>query len=160
MTVELKVRELAPHDDLVLLSCAEMAKADAAAIAGGVPGTDLMEAAGRAVADAVQGRHRPRPVVVLCGPGNNGGDGFVAARHLQDAGWPVRVGLLGARGALKGDAAWAAQAWRGPVETLALGLLDGRPLVVDALFGAGLTRPIEALPARATGRTTSPAAPP
>jgi ADP-dependent NAD(P)H-hydrate dehydratase / NAD(P)H-hydrate epimerase len=140
---ELIVRELAPHDDLALLSCAEMARADAAAIAGGVPGTALMEAAGRAVADAVLGRYRPRPVVVLCGPGNNGGDGLVAARHLQEAGWPVRVGLLGAHSALKGDAAWAAQAWRGPVEALALVLLDGRPLVVDALFGAGLRRPIE-----------------
>jgi NAD(P)H-hydrate epimerase len=137
------MHELAPRDDLALLSCSEMAKADAAAIAGGVPGTDLMEAAGRAVADAVMGRHRPRPVVVLCGPGNNGGDGFVAARHLQAAGWPVRVGLLGARDALKGDAAWAASSWRGPVETLASGLLDGRPLVVDALFGAGLARAID-----------------
>ena len=143
LAVEPKVRELAPHDDLVLLSCAEMARADAAAIAGGTPGTALMEAAGRAVAEAVSGRHRPRPVVVLCGPGNNGGDGFVAARHLQEAGWPVRVGLLGARSALKGDAAWAAEAWRGPVEALALGILEGRPLVVDALFGAVLTRSIE-----------------
>jgi NAD(P)H-hydrate epimerase len=80
---------------------------------------------------------------VLCGPGNNGGDGFVAARHLQAAGWPVRVGLLGERRALKGDAAWAAEAWQGPVEPLALGLLDARPLVIDALFGAGLARPIE-----------------
>src|SRR5258708_19492315 len=81
-----------------------MAKADAAAIVGGVPGADLMEAAGRAVADAVQGRHRPRPVVVLCGPGNNGGDGFVAAPHLQDAGWPVRVRLLCPPRALKAHA--------------------------------------------------------
>jgi hydroxyethylthiazole kinase-like uncharacterized protein yjeF len=152
LAVEPKVRELAPHDDLVLLSCAEMARADAAAIAGGTPGTALMEAAGRAVADSVLGRHRPRPVVVLCGPGNNGGDGFVAARHLQEAGWPVRVGLLGARGALKGDAAWAAEAWRGPVEALALGLLEGRPLVIDALFGAGLTRPIEGVAGEAIDR--------
>src|SRR5260370_26954573 len=119
MTVELKVRELAPHDDLVLLSCAEMAKADAAAIAGGVPGTDLMEAAGRAVADAVQGRHRPRPVVVLCGPGNNGGDGFVAAPPLQDAGWPVPGGLLRAPRAFKGGAPRAAQTRRGPGQTAA-----------------------------------------
>jgi NAD(P)H-hydrate epimerase len=136
------VRDLSPRDDLVLLSCSEMARADAAAMAGGVPGTDLMEAAGRAVAEAVMGRHRSQPVVVLCGPGNNGGDGFVAARHLQAAHWPVRVGLLGARSALKGDAAWASETWKGPVEPLFLGLLDGRPLVIDALFGAGLARPI------------------
>jgi ADP-dependent NAD(P)H-hydrate dehydratase / NAD(P)H-hydrate epimerase len=155
--VEPKVRELAPHDDLVLLSCAEMAKADATAIAGGVPGVDLMAAAGRAVADSVLGRHRPRPVVVLCGPGNNGGDGFVAARHLQEAGWPVRVGLLGARSALKGDAAWAAEAWQGPVEALTLGLLDGQPLVVDALFGAGLARPIEGAAGAAIDRINSEA---
>jgi ADP-dependent NAD(P)H-hydrate dehydratase / NAD(P)H-hydrate epimerase len=134
-----------------------MGRADAAAIAGGVPGTALMEAAGRAVADAVLGRHRPRPVVVLCGPGNNGGDGFVAARHLQEAGWPVRVGLLGVRGALKGDAAWAAETWQGPVEALSTGLLDGRPLVVDALFGAGLTRPLEGVAGAAVDRINSEA---
>ncbi len=134
-----------------------MARADAAAIAGGVPGTALMEAAGSAVANAVLGRHRPRPVVVLCGPGNNGGDGFVAARHLQDAGWPVRVGLLGARGALKGDAAWAAEAWQGPVEVLSTGLLDGSPLVVDALFGAGLTRPLDGVAGAAVDRINSEA---
>jgi NAD(P)H-hydrate epimerase len=137
------VHDLLPDDALVLLSCAEMGRADAAAMAAGVPGTTLMEAAGRAVAEAVMGRHRPRPIAVLCGPGNNGGDGFVAARHLQAAGWAVRVGLLGARDALKGDAAWAAQAWQGRVETLSPGLLDGHPLVVDALFGAGLARPID-----------------
>ncbi len=155
--VEPKVRELAPHDDLVLLSCAEMAKADAAAIGDGVPGIELMAAAGRAVADSVLVRHRPRPVVVLCGPGNNGGDGFVAARHLQAAGWPVRVGLLGARGALKGDAAWAAGTWRGQVEALAPDLLDGRPLVIDALFGAGLARPVEGVAGEVIDRMNSEA---
>jgi NAD(P)H-hydrate epimerase len=146
------MRDLTPHDDLVLLSCSEMAKADAAAIAGGAPGTELMAAAGRAVADSVISRPRPRPVVVLCGPGNNGGDGFVAAHHLREAGWPVRVGLLGARGALKGDAAWAAASWQGPVEPLSPGLLDGRPLVIDALFGAGLTRPIDGVAGEAIER--------
>src|SRR5262249_49278313 len=69
--------------------------------------------------------------------------GFVAARHLQAVGWTVQVGLLGPREALTGDAAWAAQSWQGPVEPLSPGLLDGRPLVVDALFGAGLTRAID-----------------
>jgi hydroxyethylthiazole kinase-like uncharacterized protein yjeF len=138
-------RDLAPSENLILLSCAEMAMADAATIASGVSGANLMEAAGRAVADAVLERHLPRPVVVLCGPGNNGGDGFVAARHLHAVGWPVRVALLGDRGALYGDAAWASQAWKGPVEAPSLGLLDGHPLVIDALFGAGLGRPIDGI---------------
>ena len=122
-----------------------MARADAAAIAAGVPGIDLMEAAGRAVADAVTAHHARQPVVVLCGPGNNGGDGFVAARHLEARRWPVRLALLGERGALKGDAAWAAGTWAGEVAPLSLDLLDGRPLVIDALFGAGLARPIEGI---------------
>ena len=121
-----------------------MAKADSAAIAGGVPGADLMEAAGRAVAAAVRERYDPQPVAVLCGPGNNGGDGFVTARHLHAAGWPVRIGLLGERDALRGDAAWAAGLWTGgPVEALSPKILDGSLLAIDALFGAGLSRPIE-----------------
>jgi hydroxyethylthiazole kinase-like uncharacterized protein yjeF len=140
--IEPAVRDLKPRDNLALLACAEMARADAAAIAAGVPGIDLMEAAGRAVAAAVAANYARQPVVVLCGPGNNGGDGFVAARHLQARRWPVRLGLLGERGALKGDAAWAADNWAGEAATLSLDLLDGRPLVIDALFGAGLTRPI------------------
>jgi NAD(P)H-hydrate epimerase len=146
------VRDLEPHDAFVLLSCAEMAKADALAIAAGIAGQTLMEAAGRAVAEAVMLGHRRRPVAVLCGPGNNGGDGFVAARHLQAAGWPLRLGLLGSRAALKGDAAWAAGAWQGRVEPLSVGLLDGRPLVIDALFGAGLSRPIDGAAAEVIDR--------
>ena len=145
VAIEPTVRDLKPRDDLVLLTCAEMGRADAAAIAGGVPGIDLMESAGRAVADAVTSHHPRQPVVVLCGPGNNGGDGFVAARHLQARRWPVRVALLGERGALKGDAACAIGGWAGEVARLSLDLLDGRPLVIDALFGAGLTRTIEGI---------------
>lgn len=144
-TIEPSVRDLKPRDDLALLTCAEMGRADAAAIAGGVPGIDLMEAAGRAVAAAVAAHHARQPVVVLCGPGNNGGDGFVAARHLAAWRWPVRLGLLGERGALKGDAAWAAASWTGEVAPLSLELLDGHPLVIDALFGAGLARPINGI---------------
>src|SRR5262249_18443697 len=136
----------------VLLPCGEVAAADAATLAGGRPGTSLMEAAGRAVASAVSDRYRRQPVLVLCGPGNNGGDGFVAARCLQAAAWPVRLGLLGEPGNLTGDAAWAASQWQGPTERASLDLLDDRPLVSDGLFGAGLARPIEGLAASLIAR--------
>lgn len=126
-----------------LLTVAEMYRADSLAIAGGVPGPMLMENAGAAVVREIRARWARRPVAVLCGPGNNGGDGFVAARLLAEAGWPVRLGLLGPREALKGDAAWAAQGWTGSVEPLGRQLLAGGPLVVDALFGAGLGRPLD-----------------
>jgi len=125
----------------------EMGEADRLTIAGGVPGIALMENAGRAVADAVARRWPVRPAVVLCGPGNNGGDGFVAARILLARGWPVRLALLGERAALTGDAALAAERWPGPVEPLADSLLDGAALVIDALFGAGLARPIDGIAA-------------
>jgi hydroxyethylthiazole kinase-like uncharacterized protein yjeF len=126
-----------------LLTVAEMARADAAAIAGGVPGIVLMENAGRAVARAIRRRFRPCPTVVLCGPGNNGGDGFVIARRLEAAGWPARVALLGGRDRLAGDAALAAARWRGPVEPLAPASVSRAQLIVDAVFGAGLARPVE-----------------
>ena len=131
------------HDALALLSVAEMGQADAAAVAGGVPGIELMEYAGRAVAEAILARWAPRPVLVCCGPGNNGGDGFVAARHLAGAGWPIRLALLGDQGRLKGDAAHHAALWTGDVLALDPGLLKDSALVVDALFGAGLNRPLE-----------------
>jgi len=134
-----------------LLTVAEMARADAAAVTAGVPGAELMENAGRAVAEAVRAHHptgHPAgPVLVLCGPGNNGGDGFVAARHLAAAGWPLRLALLGSRDRLAGDAAHHAALWDGPVEALtedgAEALLGDAEVVIDALFGAGLSRPLE-----------------
>lgn len=135
--------DLLPRDELALLSCAQMAEADAHAIEGGVPGRELMERAGRAVALAAMERHARRPVLVLCGPGNNGGDGFVAARHLQAAGWPVRLALFGRVESLKGDAAWAAGTWNGAIEPWSADQLDGAPLIVDAIFGAGLSRLVD-----------------
>ncbi|HMA48295.1 MAG TPA: NAD(P)H-hydrate dehydratase [Magnetospirillaceae bacterium] len=127
----------------ILLSTREMAAADQAAIAAGTRGIELMEAAGWQVARLVRQHYTPRKTVILCGPGNNGGDGFVAARLLDRWGWPVKIALLGERGALKGDAALAAARWDGPVHPLTEDMLSGDPLVIDALFGAGLARPLE-----------------
>ncbi len=133
-----------------------MGEADRLAIATGVPGTVLMEHAGRAVTDAICQRWTARPVVVLCGPGNNGGDGFVAARLLAEHGWPVRLALLGERSALKGDAAHHAALWTGPVEPLTPECVDGAGLVVDALFGAGLSRPLGGVAAETLRRVRAP----
>src|SRR5262245_46764834 len=121
-----------------LLTTAEMAQADRLTIAGGTPGIELMENAGRAVADSVAARHPPGArVVVVAGPGNNGGDGFVAARVLAERGYRACVLLVGERNRLKGDAALAAQRWAGPCAPAAPDSLAPADAVVDALFGAG-----------------------
>jgi ADP-dependent NAD(P)H-hydrate dehydratase / NAD(P)H-hydrate epimerase len=130
-----------------LLTNSEMADADRRTIAGGVPGIRLMEHAGEAVADAVRVRFRPDSrIVVVAGPGNNGGDGFVAARLLAERGYRVEVALVGEIARLKGDAALAAKAWPGSVMKAEPSALDGAHLIIDALFGAGLDRPVEGLP--------------
>jgi hydroxyethylthiazole kinase-like uncharacterized protein yjeF len=117
-----------------ILTTGEMAEADRLTIAGGVAGITLMENAGRAVADNVAARHPPGSrVAVVAGPGNNGGDGFVAARLLAERGYRVRLLLVGDRQGLKGDAAATPDA------------LMPADAVVDALFGAGLDRPVEGL---------------
>lgn len=142
-----------------LLTPEQMGEADRRTIAGGVPGIALMENAGRAVADAVSRRWSPRPIAVLCGPGNNGGDGFVAARILAERGWTVRLALLGERTASRSDAAAAAARWTGPVERLGAEALEGAGLAIDAIFGAGLARPVEGVAAeviRALGERRIP----
>jgi len=126
-----------------LLTTEAMYRADRAAMDAGVPGVTLMESAGRAVALAAdEALPAEGPIAVLCGPGNNGGDGFVAARHLKSRGREVRLALLGRREALRGDAAHHAGLWDGPVAPLDPAILDGAAGVVDALFGAGLSRPL------------------
>ena len=123
-----------------LLTVADMARADGDAIASGISGAGLMEAAGAAVVEQIRGRWAARPVAVLCGPGNNGGDGFVVARLLAQAGWPVTLALLGPRDRLSGDARLNSDRWDGSVLALSPDVLEGAELVVDALFGAGLNR--------------------
>ncbi len=142
-----------------LLSVEEMYRADRAAMAAGTPGTELMANAGAAIARAIADRWSPRRVVVLAGPGNNGGDGFVAARDLSEMGWPVHVGLLGDRAALTGDAAWAADRWHDDIHPLTPALLDGAELIVDALFGAGLARPVDGMAAEVLAAAEASPAP-
>lgn len=127
-----------------LLTNVEMAGADRLTIASGVPGSFLMEHAGAAVAREAE-RLAPRHgrIAVFCGPGNNGGDGFVAARLLAARGFAVELGLLGRLDGLRGDAASAAKAWTGetlPIESLDLDAVD---LAIDAIFGAGLARDLD-----------------
>ncbi len=125
-----------------LLSRQDMARAEAAAIQSGITGAALMEAAGRAVAETCQRRWPDGPVLLLCGPGNNGGDGFVAARHLCQAGRQVSVALWGDPARLRGDAARMAALWSGPLLPCTPDIIGDARLVVDALFGSGLSRPL------------------
>jgi NAD(P)H-hydrate epimerase len=127
-----------------LLTAEEMGRADRLAVAGGVPGATLMENAGRAVAEEAARRFPDiETVAVLCGPGNNGGDGFVAARHLEQRGYKVRLGFDGDPAKLPEDAAAMAKRFAGRRLPLHPNILSGADVVVDALFGAGLARPIE-----------------
>jgi len=129
---------------LELLTAEEMGRADRLAIEGGVSGAVLMENAGRGVADEVSARFPDATTVaVLCGPGNNGGDGFVAARLLLERGYRVRLGFDGDPNRLPADAAAMAGCFAGMYEPLSADLLAGADVIVDALFGAGLARPIE-----------------
>ncbi|MCK0195578.1 NAD(P)H-hydrate dehydratase [Ancylobacter sp. 6x-1] len=126
-----------------ILTPRQMQRADALAIAGGTSGLALMERAGTAVADVAARRPLATRIAVLCGPGNNGGDGFVAARVLTQRGYRVALGLLGSPDALRGDAAAMAERWRGEVIPAARVDLASADVVIDALFGAGLARDLD-----------------
>lgn len=141
-----------------ILTAERSRAADAAAVAAGTRLAELMERAGAAVADAAAARWTPRPTVVLCGPGDNGGDGFVAARLLRGRGWSVTVAAL--EGAHRSPAAaQAAERWGGEVAPLSPGVVDGAGLVVDAVFGAGLSRPIPAAAQGALSRAAGAGVP-
>ena len=128
-----------------ILTPAQMYETDAIALARGISSLTLMENAGRAVADEILKRFKKCAIAVICGPGNNGGDGFVVARLLAAKKWPVRVYLVGEREGMKGDAAKMAARWKGPVGSFKnfehhIGGKSGHKLIVDAIYGAGLNR--------------------
>lgn len=134
-----RLYRVSPRD---LLTPDEMAQVDAASPGLGVPGYRLMENAGRAVARAIQARMRPCRTLVLCGPGNNGGDGYVAARLLAQEGWPIAVAALAAPRAGT-DAARAATSWNGVTVPFTQREVARADLVIDAVFGAGLSRDLD-----------------
>jgi hydroxyethylthiazole kinase-like uncharacterized protein yjeF len=127
--------------DAPILTADAMRAAEFAAMVRGTSLTALMERAGAAVADLAWRMAAGRPILILCGTGNNGGDGYVAARHLRERGADVLVARLGEPETDLAKA--AAEGWLG--ETVSIfDNLQARPVVVDALFGVGLTRPLEA----------------
>lgn len=139
-----------------VLTIAEMREADARAIAAGTPGYTLMLRAGQAVAETAMRFVSPGDrVLIACGPGNNGGDGFVAARLLQERGIVVEVAGLVPVSDLTGDAAKAAEDWAGRVRAAAEVDPSACALVVDALFGAGLARPLDGAAAALVGRVNA-----
>lgn len=138
-----------------ILTAEAMRAAEQAAIDAGTSVEQLMERAGAALADATYCFAGPMKALILCGPGNNGGDGYVAARHLAERGVEVRVAALGEP---KSDAAKSARSqWKGEVEELAEET-EGAPLVIDALFGTGLKRGLEAFAAEQLSRLCNSAA--
>lgn len=137
-----------------VLTAAEMRHAEARVIAAGVPARELMERAGRAAATAILRFDAPRAAVIACGPGGNGGDGYVVARHLAEAGVAVTVAADDAP-PLAGPAVSAAADWRGPV--VALAATAPAPALIDALFGTGLSRALDPAMAAALDRLAAPA---
>jgi hydroxyethylthiazole kinase-like uncharacterized protein yjeF len=129
-----------------VLTSAEMERADRLTIAAGTPGFALMLSAGQAVADAAMDLMEEGPILVVAGCGNNGGDGFVAAAELAARGREVSVILLCERDSLQGDAASAARGWKHPVLPFNPQAIGRPALIIDALFGAGLNRPVKGDP--------------
>ena len=123
-----------------ILTADAMRAAEQRAIEAGTSVEELMERAGAALAEAAYRFAGPLPALILCGPGNNGGDGYVAARHLAGRGVQVRVAALAEP--KSEPARWARSQWDGEAETLCQDT-KGAPLLIDALFGTGLKRGLE-----------------
>ncbi|MEH2485804.1 NAD(P)H-hydrate dehydratase [Bradyrhizobium sp. AZCC 2230] len=126
-----------------VLTTAEMQRADQLSITAGTPGFKLMLSAGQAVADAANALVEVGPILIVAGPGNNGGDGFVAAAELAAQGREVSIILMCERDQLQGDAASAARGWKQPVLPFNPQAIGKPALIIDALFGAGLSRPVD-----------------
>src|ERR1700760_478961 len=142
----LRVRRIDQEFGMEVLTTVEMERADRLAIAAGTPGFALMLSAGQAVAEAAMDMVEEGPILVVAGPGNNGGDGFVAAAELAAQGRDVSVILMCEREALKGDAASAARGWKYPVLPFNPQAIGKPALIIDALFGAGLSRSVDGEP--------------
>ena len=125
-----------PHE-ASLFTVAQMSEADRLAEASGQSEAALIEAAGRAIAEEVFAHFTPGSVLVMAGPGNNGSDGIVAARHLRALGWPVEVALHPQRDLARQPA------WDGVAAALDAAAIDRGDIIIDALFGAGLSRPLD-----------------
>jgi ADP-dependent NAD(P)H-hydrate dehydratase / NAD(P)H-hydrate epimerase len=130
-----------------VLTTSEMERADRLSIAAGTPGFALMLSAGQAIAEAAGDLVEEGPILVVAGPGNNGGDGFVAAAELAAQGREVSVILMCERDVLRGDAASAAKGWKYPVLPFNPHAIGKPALIIDALFGAGLSRQVAGEPA-------------
>lgn len=124
-----------------LLTTADMQQAEQYADSHGIPYLQMMENAGNAIFASIIQNYKKQPVVILCGPGNNGGDGFVVARLLKEEGWPVQV--AGEVVGKSHDSGIMMAKWQEPILPLTPDILKEEPLIIDALFGAGLMRPLE-----------------
>ncbi len=134
------------NHEIEIVTVAEMAEVDRLALAAGTPGLVLMDRAGRAVADGCEPllrAARGRRVLVLCGPGNNGGDGFVAADLLRQRGYAVTVAAARQPTAMTGDAGAVAARWTAACSTSMPSIRSRSTSWSTPCSGPGLSRPLE-----------------
>jgi ADP-dependent NAD(P)H-hydrate dehydratase / NAD(P)H-hydrate epimerase len=145
---------------LELLTAEEMSRAEQLAVEAGTSTLTMMENSGRGVAEEVVRRFpRGSRVTVLCGPGNNGGDGFVSARYLRERGYQVRLALLGRQEDLSRDPKEMARRWDEAIEPMSLQSLEGAQIIVDGIYGTGLRDNITGVPAQMIEEVTARALP-